>query len=58
MVFPLLPSINLIYKLNETMNLRASYSQSMSRPEFRESSNFLYYDFLRDVNLIAFQTCW
>jgi TonB-dependent receptor len=50
-VFPLLPSINLIYKLNETMNLRASYSQSMSRPEFRESSNFLYFDFLRDVSL-------
>lgn len=52
-VFPLLPSVNLIYKLNETMNLRASYSQSMSRPEFRESSNFLYFDFLRDVNLIG-----
>ncbi len=49
--FPLLPSINLIYKLNETMNLRASYSQSMSRPEFREASPFVYYDFLRDVNL-------
>lgn len=50
-VFPLLPSINLIYKLNETMNLRASYSQSMSRPEFRESAPFLYFDFLRDVSL-------
>ncbi|MCW5907871.1 MAG: TonB-dependent receptor [Chitinophagales bacterium] len=50
-VFPLLPSVNLIYKLNENMNLRASYSQSMSRPEFRECSPFLYYDFLRDVNL-------
>lgn len=33
------------------MNLRASYSQSMSRPEFREASPFAYYDFLRDVNL-------
>ncbi len=50
-VFPLLPSINLIYKLNENMNLRASYSQSMSRPEFRECASFLYYDFLRDVSL-------
>lgn len=50
-VFPLLPSFNLIYKLNENMNLRASYSQSMSRPEFRESAPFLYFDFLRDVNL-------
>lgn len=50
-VFPLLPSINLIYKLNDDMNLRASYSQSMSRPEFRECSPFLYYDFIRDANL-------
>jgi TonB-dependent receptor len=50
-VFPLLPSLNFIYKLNENMNLRASYSQSMSRPEFRECSPFLYYDFVRDVNL-------
>lgn len=49
--FPLLPSVNLIYKLNERMNLRASYSQSMSRPEFRETSPFLYYDFMRDANL-------
>ena len=50
-VFPLLPSVNLIYKLNENMNLRASYAQSMSRPEFRECAPFLYYDFVRDVNL-------
>jgi TonB-dependent receptor len=50
-VFPLLPSINLIYKLNENMNLRASYGQSMSRPEFREVSPFSYYDFLKDAQL-------
>jgi len=49
--FPLLPSLNLIFKLNENMNLRASYSQSMSRPEFRECAPFLYFDFLRDVSL-------
>ncbi len=51
--FPLLPSVNLIFKLNEHMNIRASYSQSMSRPEFRETSNFSYFDFLRDVNLLG-----
>lgn len=51
--FPLLPSVNLIYKLNEDMNLRASYSQSMSRPEFRECSPFLYYDFVRDADLLG-----
>jgi TonB-dependent receptor len=49
--FPLLPSANFIFKINESMNLRASYSQSMSRPEFREASPFVYYDFMRDVNL-------
>lgn len=50
-VFPLLPSINMMYKLNESMNLRLSYSQSMSRPEFREISPFRYYDFLRDIDI-------
>ncbi len=50
-VFPLLPSVNLIFKLNENMNVRASYSQSMSRPEFRECASFVYYDFLRDANM-------
>lgn len=49
--FPLLPSVNLIFKINEEMNLRASYSQSMSRPELREISPFVYYDFMRDLNL-------
>lgn len=52
-VFPLLPSVNLIFSLNEKMNIRASYSQSMSRPEFRECAPFLYYDFLRDANIIG-----
>lgn len=50
-IFPVLPSLNLIYKINENMNFRASYSQSMSRPELRELAPFIYYDFLRDVNM-------
>lgn len=50
-VFPLLQSVNLIFKLNENMNLRASYGQTMSRPEFRECAPFVYYDFLRDANM-------
>lgn len=52
-VFPLLPSVNLIFKLNENMNIRTSYSQSMSRPEFREVAPFRYYDFINEIELIG-----
>jgi hypothetical protein len=49
--FPLLPSINIMQKISDNMNLRFSYSQTISRPEFREVSPFRYYDFARDVEL-------
>ena len=32
------PSVNLIYKLNESQNLRASYARTIARPSFRELS--------------------
>jgi hypothetical protein len=51
--FPLLPSVNLVFKLNESMNFRASYSQSMSRPEFRECAPFRYYDFITEYELLG-----
>ncbi len=51
--FPLLPSINFIFKLNDAMNFRASYSQSMSRPEFRECAPFRYYDFVTEYELVG-----
>ncbi len=50
-ILPILPSLNVIFKISEDMNFRISYSQSMSRPEFRECSPFLYYDFIRDIQL-------
>ena len=34
-----LPSLNLVYKLKEDMNLRASYTQTVARPSFKEKSN-------------------
>jgi TonB-dependent receptor len=40
-----LPSANLIYSLNSKMNVRASASQTLSRPDFRERSAFIYFDF-------------
>ncbi len=36
----LLPSINAIYQLNPTMNIRGSFSKTLNRPEFRELSPF------------------
>jgi TonB-dependent receptor len=40
-----LPALNLTYKLNHTTNLRLSGSQTVIRPEFRELSDFAFFDF-------------
>ena len=40
-----LPGVNLTYKLNTQTNIRLSGSQTVIRPEFRELSNFQFYDF-------------
>lgn len=39
-----LPSINLIFSLNEKQNIRASYSKTLNRPEFRELAPFNWQD--------------
>jgi hypothetical protein len=44
-VLDFLPGINLTYKLNNKTNLRLSGSQTVIRPEFRELSDFAFYDF-------------
>jgi outer membrane receptor protein involved in Fe transport len=41
----LLPSINLVYALSSTSNLRLSASKTVSRPELRELAPFSFYDF-------------
>ena len=40
----LLPSLNLIYGLNKTQNIRLSFSKTLNRPEFRELAPFLFFD--------------
>lgn len=40
-----LPSANLTYSLTDKINLRASYSRTLARPEFRELSISQYYDY-------------
>lgn len=41
----LFPSLNTSYKFNERHQLRLAYGMSVNRPEFREVSNSVYYDF-------------
>ncbi|MET3979288.1 TonB-dependent receptor [Mucilaginibacter sp. UYP25] len=41
----ILPSANLTYSLTDKINLRASYSRTLARPEFRELSISQYYDY-------------
>ena len=40
-----LPAINITYKTNASSNLRLSASKTVVRPEFRELTNFAFYDF-------------
>ena len=47
----ILPSLNIGYNLNEKSILRFAYSRTVNRPEFRELSPFLFYDYTNDVNL-------
>lgn len=39
------PSLNATYKVNDRHQLRLSYGRSVNRPEFRELSSSVYYDF-------------
>lgn len=43
-----LPSLNLTYSLNDKMNIRSSFSQTVSRPELRELAPFGFVDFVTD----------
>ncbi|WP_370640445.1 TonB-dependent receptor domain-containing protein [Myxococcus sp. XM-1-1-1] len=46
-----LPSLNAIYALTPTVNLRAGYSYTLARPSFRELAPFSFYDFVRRRNI-------
>ena len=41
-----LPAVNVTYEISDRTNVRAAYSQTLARPEFREISNFSFADFL------------
>ncbi|RPD39879.1 TonB-dependent receptor [Chitinophaga barathri] len=40
-----LPSVNITYNLNSTSLVRAAYSKTLNRPEFREIASFFYKDY-------------
>ena len=41
-----LPALNLTFRPSDKTNLRAAYSTTLARPEFRELSNFNFQDFV------------
>jgi hypothetical protein len=51
--YDLLPTINTNYTLSEKNSLRLSVSRTIARPEFREVSNFAFYDFVRNAQIIG-----
>ncbi len=52
-VTDVLPSINLVYALNEEMNVRAGFSQTIARPNLREIAPFASFDPLIDQFFIG-----
>lgn len=44
----ILPSLNIIYALNENMNLRFAYTNTLARPTFRELAPYLSFEFVGD----------
>lgn len=49
----LLPSINAIYALNDDMNIRGGYNQTIARPNLREIAPFASFDVLTDEFLLG-----
>ena len=44
----ILPSINFVYALQDNMNLRAAYTNTLARPTFRELAPYSTFDFVGD----------
>jgi hypothetical protein len=51
--FNVLPAAALKYDLGSGMLLRAAYGMTVGRPQARELAPFMYYDFLRDRNIVG-----
>jgi len=49
----LLPSVNIQYKLTESSNLRAAYTQTIAKPELREIAPYSYVDFVSYTSVVG-----
>jgi hypothetical protein len=49
----ILPSASLIYSPIPAVNVRAAYSKTLTRPEFREISPYEYYDFVNGYSTLG-----
>jgi TonB-dependent receptor len=52
-VFAPLPFLNVAYNLSDRSLIRAAYSRTVNRPEFRELAPFLYYQFEYEAGLFG-----
>lgn len=43
-----LPSLNMVYRIGENMNLRAAYGRTLARPNFREKAPYASFSFVND----------
>lgn len=49
-VLSVLPFINLMYLVNDQLQIRSSYGRTINRPEFRELAPFVFYDYKLDAS--------
>ncbi|MBK5277717.1 MAG: TonB-dependent receptor [Bacteroidia bacterium] len=52
-IFSPLPSVNIAYNVTDRSLLRAAYSRTVNRPEFRELAPFLYYQFEYEAGIFG-----
>jgi hypothetical protein len=52
-IFAPLPSLNVAYNLTDRSLIRAAYSRTVNRPEFRELAPFLYYQFEYEAGIFG-----
>ncbi len=50
-VIDILPSINAVYSINDMINIRLAFYQTISRPEFRELVPFTFKDFITGYSI-------
>ena len=50
-VIDILPSVNVVYSVNDKINIRLAYFNTVARPEFRELAPFTFLDFTTNFKI-------